>query len=271
MVERFVNRLVGVLVLDVFADDADGHFMGRIADALQHAAPVADVQRLGLELQLLDDQFIQPIIDQAERHFVDAEFLVALLDDGPVFHVAEQGDLLGVVLGQLAFGPANEDVRLDTDLPQPLDAVLRRLGLRFAGRLQIGDQRQMDIQHIRLAHIEGELANGFQKRQALDVADRAADFGDDDIHVIGGQLADRRLDLVGHVRNDLHGAAQVFALAFLLDDRQINLARGEIAIAAQRGVGEAFVMAQVEVGFARRRRAHRLRRADTGSWCPDRR
>ncbi len=62
-------------------------------------------------------------------------------------------------------------------------------------------------------------------------------------------LLDRGLDLVGDVRDDLDGLAEVFALAFLLDDGQINLAGGVVAIAGQGGVGEAFVMAQVEVGF----------------------
>ena len=57
------------------------------------------------------------------------------------------------------------------------------------------------------------------------------------------------LDLVGDVRNDLHGPAQVVALAFLLDDRQVDLAGGVVAVAAEGGVGEAFVVAEVEVGF----------------------
>ena len=49
-----------------------------------------------------------------------------------------------------------------------------------------------------------------------------------------GQLAHRRLDLVGDVRNDLHGLAQVVAAALLLDDGLVDLAGGEIAIAGQR-------------------------------------
>ena len=65
-------------------------------------SPVGDVQRLGPQVQLLDDQLVELVVDQAQRHFVDAEFLVALLDDRLRLDVAEQGDLLGVVLGELA-------------------------------------------------------------------------------------------------------------------------------------------------------------------------
>ena len=154
-----------------------------------------------------------------------------------------------IVLGHLAFGAANEDVGLDADLPQLLDAVLRRLGLGLAGRLEIRDQRQVDVEAVVLADVEGELADRFEERQPFDVADGAADLGDDHVHVVGGQLADGRLDLVGDVRDDLHGLAEVVAVAFLLDDRLVDLAGGEVAVAAQRGVGEAFVVAEVEVGF----------------------
>ena len=86
----------------------------------------------------------------------------------------------------LALGAADQDVGLDADLPQ-----LRRreccVGLVFelAGRLQVGDQRQVDVQAVLLADVEGELADRFQERQALDVADRAADLGDDHVHVVG--------------------------------------------------------------------------------------
>ena len=116
------------------------------------------------------------------------------------------------------FGPADEDVGLNTDLPQPFDGVLRRLGLGLAGRLEIGDQRQMDVEDVGLADVEGELANGLEERQPFDVADGAADLGDDHVDVVGDQLADGGLDLIGDVRNDLDRFAEIVAGPFLLDD-----------------------------------------------------
>ena len=89
-------------------------------------------------------------------------------------------------------GAADQNVGLNTDLPQLADRVLRRLGLQLAGRLQIRHQRQVDVQAVLLADVERELADGFQKRLAFDVADRAADLGDDHVDVVAGQLADAR-------------------------------------------------------------------------------
>ena len=143
-----------------------------------------------------------------------------------------------------------EDVGLDADLPQLADRVLRRLGLQLAGRLQVRHQRQVDVEAVLLADVERELADGLQERLALDVADRAADLGDHHVDVGVGQLADAALDLVGDVRNDLHGLAQELAAPLLVDHRQVDLAGGVVRVAGQRAVGEPLVVAQVEVGLA---------------------
>ena len=132
------------------------------------------------------------MVDQAQRHLVDAELLVALLDDRLALDVAEQGDLVLVLGGDRVLGPADQDVRLDADLPQGPDRVLRGLGLQLGRRLQVGDERQVDVQAVLPADVERELADRFQERQALDVADRAADLGDHDVHVVGRQAVDRR-------------------------------------------------------------------------------
>ncbi len=66
----------------------------------------------------------------------------------------------------------------------------------------------------------------------------------------GGQLADDAFDLVGDVRDDLDGFAEVLAAALLVDDRLVDLAGGVVAVAGERAVGEAFVVAEVEVGLA---------------------
>jgi hypothetical protein len=76
-----------------------------------------------------------------------------------------------------------------------------------------------------------------------------ADLGDDHVHVVGGQLANGGLDLVGDVGDDLDGLAEVIAAAFLVHDGAVNPAGSVVAVAAERRVGEAFVMAQVEIGF----------------------
>ena len=63
--------------------------------------------------------------------------------------------------------------------------MLGRLGLELGGRLEVGDERQVDVEAVLAADVEGELADRLEERQALDVADGAADLGDHDVHVVG--------------------------------------------------------------------------------------
>ena len=58
-----------------------------------------------------------------------------------------------------------------------------------------------------------------------------------------------RLDFVGDVRNHLDGFAEVIAAAFARNDLFVNAAGGQVVAPGERGVGETFVMAEIEVGF----------------------
>ena len=128
--------------------------------------------------------------------------------------------------------------------------MLRRLRLQLRGRLQIGDQGEVDVEAILLAHVERELADRFEERLAFDVAHRAADLGDDHVDAGGGGLEQGRLDLVGDVGDDLDGLAEELAPPLLVDHREVDLPGRVVRVAVQGGVGEAFVVSEVEVGFA---------------------
>ena len=131
---------------------------------------------------------------------------------------------------------------------QVADAVLGRLGLELAGRADVGHQRQVDVERVLLADVLAELADRLEERQALDVADGAADLDDHDVDV-AGDGPDAVLDLVGDVRDDLDGPAEVVAAALLLDHRLVDLAGRPVAVAGRGRVGEALVVAEVEVGL----------------------
>ena len=73
------------------------------------------------------------------------------------------------------------------------------------------------------ADILAELPDGFEKRQTLDVADRAPDLHEDDVDVATDR-ADAILDLIGDMGNDLNGPPKVIAAPLLLDHRHIDLA-----------------------------------------------
>ena len=112
-----------------------------------------------------------------------------------------------------------------------------------------------------------ELADCFQEGQALDIADRAADFHQHEVE-FGGAAQHDILDGVGDVGNDLDGGAEIVATAFLGDHLGIDFARRRIIELARGNAGEALVMAEIKVGlravighedFAVLVRAHRAR------------
>ena len=85
---------------------------------------------------------------------------------------------------QEAVRPAEDDVRLDADRPQLLHRVLGRLGLELARGLDERHQREVDVDHVLAPDVLLQLADRLEERQALDVADRAADLDDLDVHVL---------------------------------------------------------------------------------------
>ena len=108
----------------------------------------------------------------------------------------------------------------------------------------------MDVKHVVAAQLVAHLAQRFQEGQRLDIADRAADLDQHDLGAGGlGDQADAALDLVGDMRDDLDGAAQVIAAALFADHLGIDLPGGDVADPVQADVDKALVMTQVQVGL----------------------
>jgi hypothetical protein len=78
------------------------------------------------------------------------------------------------------------------------------------------------------ADLVPDLADRLEEGLRLDVADGAADLGDDDVDVGTAHREDPRLDLVGDVRDDLHGVTQVVAAPLLGDHAGVDLAGGDV-------------------------------------------
>ena len=117
---------------------------------------------------------------KAQRNLVDRAH-VGAFDDRAEFHVAEQRDLALDVFRDRTFGADDENVRLNTDLHQLAHRVLRGLGLELTGRGDVRHQREVNEDRVLAADVVAELTDGFEKRQRLDVADRAANFDDHDV------------------------------------------------------------------------------------------
>ena len=94
--------------------------------------------------------------------------------------------------GNVAVAAAKQNVGLNPDAQHFLHAVLRGLGLQFAGSGDEGHQRDVNEESVLRAKFEAHLANGFEEGQRFDVADGAADFDDDDVDAVG-DFSDARL------------------------------------------------------------------------------
>ena len=129
MSERFVNGLIGVLEIDVFADDRDlDRFFGR-DDALDEFAPVRQIGLRRLQTEKFANEFVQSFGVKHQRHFVNACARRRALRSPLPANVAKHRKFLAQFGIEWLFGPANQHLRLQTDLAQLGDALLGRLGL----------------------------------------------------------------------------------------------------------------------------------------------
>src|ERR1700722_19405500 len=102
----------------------------------------------------------------------------------------------------------------------------------------------MDEDHMPARQIVAELADRLEERQALDIADRPANFHQDEVDALVA-LEDEVLDRVGDVRNHLHRRAEIVAAPLLGDKFLIDATGGDIVLhvsaAARESLGKAAV------------------------------
>ena len=109
--------------------------------------------------------------------------------------------------------------------------MLGGVRLVLARGAQVGHERDVDEKRVPPPGLAAYLANGLYEGLALDIAYGAADLGYEHVRSRArGQGADAALYLVRDVRYGLHRAAQIPALAFLVDHIGIHLAGGQIGI-----------------------------------------
>ena len=96
--------------------------------------------------------------------------------------------------------------------------------------------------------IIAQLADRFEKWQTLNVANRAADF---DKHEINAFIAFKHefFDVVGDMRDDLHGTAEIITAALFGDNVLVDAASGDVVAFGRGASREALVMTQIEVGL----------------------
>ena len=118
-----------------------------------------------------------------QRHVVDVA-RVERGDDRRYRHVAELRNLLPLGVGQRLFGAAQQDIGLDAEAGDLAHAMLGRLGLELARGSDPRHQGGVDADRLVAAEVVPQLAQRLDERQALDIADGAADLADDEIEPV---------------------------------------------------------------------------------------
>ncbi len=72
MNERFLERFVAVLVLDILADDADPDLILGVVGAVDQVAPLAQVGVSGIEAEVLEGERIDAFRMEVQRNLIDA-------------------------------------------------------------------------------------------------------------------------------------------------------------------------------------------------------
>ena len=133
MRQRLDQRLIRILHAGIFADNGDGDFAFRIAHPLVDELPPRQVWPLiRIEPERRQHLAVEPFGRIGLRHRVNVVD-VARLDYRGFADITEQRELAPLFLGDFAVGPAQQDVRLNTDREEFLDRMLGRLGLQLAG------------------------------------------------------------------------------------------------------------------------------------------
>ena len=191
---------------------------------------------------------VQSLALHQDGHLVDGRRVDAL-HHGIFVHIAEQSHFLAQGGTQLMFRTQYEDIGLDTGTLQFLYGVLGGLGLQFTGSSQVGDISKVYAQGV-FSQFPLQLTDAFQIGQRLDVTHCTANLGNNKVEfVFVSQQFYITLDFVCNMGNNLNCLSQIVTPALFVDDAFVDASGRDIVGLGGLDAQEAFVMAQIEVGF----------------------
>ena len=128
MRQRFVDALIRITNIDIFADDRDVNASARIDDAFDEFSPVIQLRFRRFKMQEITYQLVDSLGMQCQRDLVNRVRNVALLNHRFFRNAAEHRQLATDVAIERFFRTANQHLWLQADLSQLCHALLSRLG-----------------------------------------------------------------------------------------------------------------------------------------------
>src|SRR5690242_14910400 len=157
----------------VFADDGDCHAPLGLLDQVDNLVPSVELGRGGVEAEMLTDLPVEAFGMVGAGYGINRVY-IERRNDPALPQITEQRNLFARGRGNRALAAAQQNVWLNAEAEQFLRGMLSRLGLELARRGDPRHQCQMHKEDALASELVAELANRLEKRQALDVADRAA-------------------------------------------------------------------------------------------------
>ena len=138
--------------------------MLRMFERINDAVPKREIGGLRCEVQFAAHDFVQPLFMQHLGNLVYRGGVVTGNHRSKI-DIGEQRNLAAVLIRDRSVAATHHHVRLNTDFPQLLHAVLRRFGFDFPHRGEIWNEGQVDIAGIVPALLDTHLANRLKERQ----------------------------------------------------------------------------------------------------------
>ena len=146
------------------------------------------------------------------------------------------------------FRTAHQNVRCDPDGLQFLNGVLCWFGFQFTRGRKVWQQCQVHKDGLPAWKVVVELADRFKERQSFDIAHSPADFAQHEVNFVIANVQEF-FDFVGDVGHNLDRFTQIIATALFFQNGRIDAARADRVRVARRNTSEAFVVAQIKIGF----------------------
>ena len=112
--QRLGQRLIGVVQAGIFANDGNGDLAFRRHDAAHDFLPTVELERRRRDVEMAQHLAVEALLVIGQRHLIDC-FDVERRHDRLGAHVAEQGNLAPLGIGDRPIGAAEQQVGLDAD------------------------------------------------------------------------------------------------------------------------------------------------------------
>src|SRR5258706_4221189 len=127
---------------------------------------------------------------------------------------------------------------------------MRRFGLQSPRRFDERHISYMQEKRVAESHVQGKFPDRLEEGQTLDIPRGPPNLSDNHIGFGSlGNLMDAILNFIRHMRDHLHGFAEIIAATLFIQNGLVNLAARQIVEPSELGLRETLVVTEIQIGF----------------------